>query len=168
MTDMKAGHKAKRALLFALHQLLCPYGLVVVSAFLTIDGASLVHSWDPAITTKTASWILTETPYFPVQITIALLSGLAIHKFSQFPFGQWMWVLPLVLLICTIIFAQIPLGESRIDYLFGWGGLPQNRHPPSYEVAITMPFYVSVVYSLGTLLGGFFPATHAQTTEVPV
>jgi hypothetical protein len=167
MNDMSAGHKAKRALLFALHQLLCPYGIAVICAFLTIEAASMLHSWYPSITTKTASWILTETRYFPVQIAIALLSGFANRRFSRFLFGQWMWVVPLVLLICTLVFTQLPFGESRIDDFFGWGGLAPHRRQP-YELVVTMPFYVSVAYSLGALLGGRPNGTHAETTVVPV
>ncbi len=168
MTDMSAGHKGKQALLFALHQLLSPYGLVAFSAFLTIEAASMVHAWYPAITTKTASWILTETPYFPVQVIVALQGGFAIRRFSRLPFGQWMWVLPLILLICMVTFAQVPVEQSRIDYFFGWGGLPRRGQLLLCEVDFTMPFYVAVAYSLGALLAGRIQASHAKTMEVLV
>jgi hypothetical protein len=141
---------AKHAFLvleFIAHQIFCPYGLLVLSAFLTITAAALLHIWYKAATVHWAHWILTETPYYPVQISMALVAGFVIGSFRRIPFARWMWVLPLMILVGAILFEPISIFESRLDHFFGWGGVPRFHSPQGDELVFTLPFYISATYS---------------------
>jgi hypothetical protein len=89
--------------------------------------------------------VLTETPYYSVQITIALIAGFALCKIRRILFTRWMWVLPFVLLLGALVFVRLPEGQSRLNHFFGWGGLPQFHQ--GHEIVFTLPFYVSAAYS---------------------
>src|SRR6476620_1252918 len=117
--------RAVSVLAFAVHQLFCPYVLLALSAFLTFTAMPLVHVWYKAASVRTAHWILTETPYYPVQITVALIAGFAIGEIRRIRFTRWMWVFPLMLLLGGLIFVPLQDGQTRLDHFFGWGGLPQ-------------------------------------------
>jgi hypothetical protein len=146
-----ARNKARMIVVFILHQLISPYLLLVISGFLTFSAMSLVPTLEPSIAVRTAHWILTETPYFPVQILIALITGFVVGKRSILAFARWMWVIPSLGLMGAFIFVPIAAGQSRIDHFFGWGGLPQHRQYD--ELAVTLPFYVALAYSLAASLG---------------
>ena len=156
----------KSVLLFAFHQLLAPYLFVVATAFIVVDGSAALHPWFPSITIRRAHWLLTETPFFPVQILVGLANGFWMRRFSRLPFGEWIWILPSLLLIAGILFLPIPPGQNRLGHLFGWSGLPPNRtpdgHPQLYEIVLTMPFYLSVAYSSGQRLSRCVPASAAN------
>jgi hypothetical protein len=138
-------------LLFVMHKIFCPYGLLVLSAFLTFTAMPLVHILGGPGTTRTAHWILTETPYFPVQISIGLIGGLLIGTCRKIPFTTWMWVFPLLVLLAALMFRPLQPGQPRLDHFFGWGGLPPQRQYE--EVAVTMPFYLAVAYSAAAYFG---------------
>jgi hypothetical protein len=101
-------------------------------------------------TIGTAHWILTETPYFPVQITIGLIGGLLIGTSRKIQYTSWMWVFPLLVLLAALMFRQLQPGQARLDHFFGWGGLsPRGQYD---EVAVTMPFYLAAAYSAAAYL----------------
>ena len=137
-------------LAFVGHQLFCPYVLIALSAFLTFMAMPLVHVWNQTASVRTAHWILTETPYYPVQITIALIAGFAIGTFRWLPFTRWMWVFPSMLLLGALVFVRLPEGQTRLSHFFGWGGLPQFHQGDG--TVFTLPFYISVVYSATAFL----------------
>ncbi len=124
--------------------------LAVIGAFLTVTAMPLFHVWYKAATVRTAQSILTENPYYPVQITIALIAGFAVGNIRGIPFTRWMWVLPLVLLLGAMIFVHLPEGQTRLNHFFGWGGLPQFHQGD--ETVFTLPFYVSIAYSATAFL----------------
>jgi hypothetical protein len=140
---------------FVVHQLFCPYVLLVLSAFLTFTALPLVHIWYQAAGVRTAHWILTETPYYPVQISIALIAGFAIGKIRRIPFTRWMWVFPSMLLLGGLVFVHLQEGQTRLAHFFGWEGLPQFHFPQGSQgdqIFFTLPFYVSVAYSATAFL----------------
>jgi hypothetical protein len=159
---------AKRAvtiLIFGLHQLFCPYVLLALSAFLTFAATPLVHLFGTPATTRTAHWVLTETPYFPVQITLGLISGFVIGRFRRIPFTTWMWAIPFLVLIAALIFKPLQPGQARLDHFFGWGGLPPHRQYD--EIAITLPFYISAAYALAAQLSSRTQHRDVQTVVTP-
>jgi hypothetical protein len=159
---------AKRSvsvLIFVLHQLFCPYVLLALSAFLTFTAMPLVHVFGAPATIRTAHWVLTETPYFPVQITIGLISGFVIGRFRRIPFTRWMWVIPFLVLIAALIFKPLQPGLARLDHFFGWGGLPPHRQYD--EVAIALPFYLSAAYSIAAQLSSRWPHRDVQPAVTP-
>jgi len=143
MLAMASGKgKVKGVALFVVHQLISPYLLVAISAALTMS----------LLPTKAAHWLLTETPYFPVQILMGLIAGFVVGKRPTLPLARWMWVIPSLCLLLALVFLPIPAGQGRFDHFFGWAGLPQHRQYD--EVALTLPFYVALAYSCAASLGG--------------
>ena len=137
----------KIALRSALHQLFCPYGLLVATAIITFLVVGLFHG-----TAKTASYILTGTPYFPIQIAVGAGTGFCVARYFDWPLTRWVWVLPLGILLGSMIVVPLPSGVSLFGYWFGWSGAPFHAFPP-LQPGITMPFYLAATYSLFSLLG---------------
>lgn len=148
---------------FIGHQVFCPYVLVALSAFLTFTAMPLVHVWHKAAGVRAAHWILTETPYYPVQIAIALIAGFAVGKIRRIPFTRWMWVFPMMLLLGALVFVRLPEGQTRLDHFFGWGGLPQFHQGD--ETVFTLPFYISIAYSVAAFLVQRAPSKRTTTGD---
>ncbi|MFZ1940560.1 MAG: hypothetical protein WBA18_01225 [Terracidiphilus sp.] len=137
----------KIALKSLLHQLLCPYALIIVIAGTTFLVVGLFHG-----TTKTASYILTGTPYFPIQIAVGAITGFLVGGHSDWPLTRWVWILPAGILLASMFIVPPPHGVSLFGYWFGWSGASGHAFPP-LQPGITMPFYLSATYSLFSLLG---------------
>jgi hypothetical protein len=153
--------RLKSVLVFVMHQFIGTWGTAFVAYFLGASRRDLLVQlgWHPSM--RSFYWILSETPYYPVQIVLGLyfgvLLGRRLHHFSM----VWVWVLPLVLLFLAVgtNFTLIPewtsvlerfgTGQSRWSHYFGWGCRPSNHCLDQLE--ITMPFYVAVAYSIGGL-----------------
>lgn len=125
---------------FPLHQIMSSLGVPVLAGFLTFAITSVSR----------ARWILTETPYFPVQIGLAFVIGFVLQRYLGHRVMQWVWVLPF--LILSVSFVQTPLPfVARLDRYFGWGCRPELRC--FVQLAVTLPFYAAVSYSLAAFLG---------------
>jgi hypothetical protein len=127
--------------IFLVHQALGAIGVPIFSA--------VVVFW--ILPSREAHRILTETPYFPVQILFALILAAAVAQFLSPRLMAWVWILPGVVLFLSIAFSQVPL-PSRLGHFFGWGCRPENRC--FVQLAVTLPFYTSASYSLGAYLSG--------------
>ena len=106
-------------------------------------------------------WILTENPFYPVQIVAGLYLGWLLGRRLQHRSMLWIWVLPLAILCywfaalhlpseLASIFARPATLQDRLSFYFGWGCQP--RAHCIVQLVITMPFYASTAYSLGALL----------------
>lgn len=145
------------AAVFLAHQLLGTYAIAFLAALVTISTFEMAHLVFPRVSTHYAYWVLTGTPYYPVQIVLAFSLGWTMGRWLPHPLLRWIWVLPVVLLILSIV-AMSPLipqwssvlarphTESRLSYYFGRGCLAFNGCID--QLVITMPFYASVAYSL--------------------
>src|SRR5216683_2992540 len=71
---------AMNVLHFLGHLLISTFGVGVAAAVLTYAVVLPLHLFFPSLGPRTAGWILTETPYFPVQIVIGLLWGFEIGR----------------------------------------------------------------------------------------
>jgi hypothetical protein len=129
------------------HQIFCPYVLLVATAFLTFSLVGAFHG-----TSRTASYILTGTPYFPIQICVGAISGFLVGRHTVWPITRWVWVLPAGFLLTSMIVVPTPQGSSLFGHWFGWSGASGHMFPP-LQPGITMPFYLSATYSLFSLLG---------------
>lgn len=98
-----------------------------------------------------ARWILTETPYFPVQIGLAFLTGLMLPRFLRHWLMKWVWVLPFLILCVSFILTPLPL-VGKIERFFGWGCRPELRC--FVQLAVTLPFYTAASYALAAFLRG--------------
>ena len=125
-----------------------------------------MHLAGRPVSTKTLLWILTGTPFYPVQISVAFILGYLISRYTKHRVMLWVWVLPLAYLVYaliaipTLVPQWIPpayragVGESRFRHYFGWGCGP---HPCFDQNAITVLFYIAASYSIGALLARKIP-----------
>ena len=153
----------KAASIFALHQIIATFGIAVVAApYFTALIFDLVRVFGPTYPMKRFSVILTELPYFPLQIAWALLLGWLLSRFMHHRVMVWVWIIPLILLCYAFIALptlapdltpsrfQAGIGESRISHYFGRGCSPRDHCLD--QLLIVMPFYASAAYSFGAFL----------------
>jgi hypothetical protein len=115
-----------------------------------------IHQFYPAVNFRVAHWILTETPFFPVQILLGLSSGFLLGRRLMHRVMRWTWTVPALSLVLAIVLAPVfqrPISGptfTRLGYFFGPGCLPQNHCLD--QLVVTMPFYAAVAYSLGAVV----------------
>lgn len=141
------GSKLRVGLLAVLHQLFCPYGIGIIVPIITFTAVGAFHGH-----AKTASYVLTGTPFFPLQIAAGLIIGYCAGRFFHWPLTGWTWVLPALLLGLSIIFIRPAHGTSIWGYWFGWSGASGRAFPP-LQPGLTMPVYLSAAYSIAATIG---------------
>ena len=144
---------------FVLHQIMATYGVALLASYLGTIAFDLISSFYRPFSMRSIHWILTETPYFPVQICFGLYCGWFVgHRVPQ-KFMTRVWVLPAVLLSYCVSFvptinprltSMLYRTEGPLSHYFGWGCNPQNRCLD--QILVTLPFYVAVAYSVGAWL----------------
>jgi len=165
-----AAMRTKSVLVFAAHQIVGTWGigfLAALSLTSLFDAIPDSASWKPSM--HAAYWLLTENPFYPVQIVAGLYFGWLIGRRFQHKSMLWIWVLPLAALCYALTVGLILIPEwtsvlarprtigSRFLHYFGWG-CPPRAHCLD-QLLITMPFYASAAYSLGALLARRFSLT---------
>lgn len=154
--------RLKSLLVFVLHQLVGTWGiafLVAFGLFELFDIVATISPWKPAM--RSVHWILTENPFYPMQIVVGLYFGWLFGRHFQHRCMLWIWVFPLTILVYAFLatplispYASMLLRpdsvQARLSFYFGWGCQP--RESCIDQLLITMPFYASVAYSLGALL----------------
>jgi hypothetical protein len=111
---------------------------------------------------QTASWLLTGTPYFPLQVAVAFLSGWWIMKKLGQVESLWVWILPAFAMLVAMVHGPvIQLGGqasySAISHFLGDGCRAQDHCFD--QVVFTLPLYTGIAYSLGAVAGRI----HAKT-----
>lgn len=96
-----------KVLRFILHLAVGTLGVVILAAFSAFSATEALHLFFSTIGSRTASWILTETPYFPVQIATGLLLGFQIGRRYGHRVMLWVWVVPALLIALAIRFAPL-------------------------------------------------------------
>lgn len=119
---------------FPFHETLSTLGVLALAGFLTFF----------FLPSQRASWILTEIPYFPVQIPLAFLIGLVLPRFLRHWLMKWVWVLPFLILCVSFVLTPLPIA-GRINHFLGWGCRPELRCFD--QLAVTLPFYTAASYS---------------------
>ena len=154
--------QSQDVVLFSLHQFIGTLGIIILAAYLTAYLFDVARLFGKPFPPGTMYWILTGTPYYPVQIGLGLLLGWLIGGRVPHRAMLWVWVLPFVYLsyaiiaIPTLVPRLIPpayqagIGESRWKHYFGWGC--GGVHPCFDQAAITLLFYAAAAYSIGALL----------------
>lgn len=120
---------------FLIHQALSTVGILVGAGFLTFSLES----------PQNARRVLTETPYFPMQIFLAACVGFALRRRLRHPVMEWVWVLPLFALCLGFSITDLPF-SVRLERFFGWGCRPELRCFD--QLGLTLPFYTAAAYSL--------------------
>jgi hypothetical protein len=152
----------KHFLLFLVHQVISTWGVAGFAYFLTSSIFELSATLGKPLSTRSLHWILTETPYFPIQIAIGFCFGWQLWRRFNLRLMAWVWVLPFLILCYGILAGPISSPEftsvlfqagpkqSWLSHYFGSGCRPVDHCFD--QLVITMPFYASASYSLGALL----------------
>ncbi|HXQ25725.1 MAG TPA: hypothetical protein VN822_04890 [Candidatus Acidoferrales bacterium] len=147
---------------FTVHQFLGTYGIMFVAPYILVSAGDFLQLFGRQFPMAYTYWILTGTPYFPVQILLGLLLGWLIGRHFQHRVMTWIWIIPLIYLLYAFIAVptftpnltppdfQAGVGESRLSHYFGWGCQPVNHCMD--QTTVTLPFYISLSYCLGALL----------------
>ena len=149
---LSARESAMNVLHFLGHLLISTFGVGVAAAVLTYAVVLPLHQFFPSLNSRTVHWILTETPYFPVQIIVGLLWGFQLGRRYQHRVILWTWVVPAVAIAFLILFVPLPpvvvsgVEITKTEHFFGRECLPQNH---CFEWALTVLLYAAGAYSLG-------------------
>jgi len=158
--------RLKSVLIFVMHQLLGTWGIALFAYFLGSSVLELFGLFGRPYSMRPLHWILTETPFFPVQIALGLYSGWLLGRRLKHRSMLWVWILPGLVLSYALVAVPTltPALTSVLDqsggplsHYFGWGCQPKNRCLD--QLLITMPFYAAVAYSLGAWLARKLPKT---------
>src|SRR5260370_34257278 len=154
--------RVKSLLAFALHQFIGTWGIAFLSAFglfELFDSLATISPWKPSV--RFVHWILTENPFYPVQIVAGLYFGWLLGRRLQHRCMLWIWIFPLAIL--AYAFAATPLVspyasvllrpdsvQARVSFYFGWRCQPRAGCLDQW--LLTRPFDAPLAYSLGALL----------------
>jgi hypothetical protein len=154
------------ALVFVMHQFIGTLGIIWFATIsVALLGGTIAELYDLVgrqFSKRPIYWIMTETPYFPVQIALGFYCGWKIYRRLRHREALWVWVPPLLVLCyavvaiptsgpqMTSIFIQLG-GQSPLSHYFGWGCQPKNGCFD--QLLITLPFYTATAYSIGACLG---------------
>lgn len=150
---------------FLVHLTAGTLGVIITAAVMTYSVVLSLHVFFPSLGLRNVHWILTETPYFPVQIAVGLLWGFQLGRRYGHQVMLWTWTAPALTIALLIVFAPFrPVIVSGVEItkagrFFGWGCLPQNHC--FEQVGFTLPFYSASAYSLGAFFARLIPAPSA-------
>jgi hypothetical protein len=150
----------KSALTFGLHQFIGMYGIPYTAPVVFSLAFKFLFLFVHNFPRRTFYSIVSELPYFPVQIIFALILGWLLGRALRHRSILWVWVLPLAILCYSLVTASVLIPtsvlarpgvlQSTFSHYFGWGCRPADHCLD--QLLITMPFYSSLVYSLGAFL----------------
>jgi hypothetical protein len=142
--------------LFIIHQVIGTCGVAVFAYFLGSSVFELFRLFDRHYSMRPLYWILTETPFFPVQIALGFCLGWWVGRRYHHRSMIWVWILPILVLCYALLdFPSLNLqyasvfshSSGPLSHYFGWGCSPQDRCLD--QLLITMPFYAAAAYSMG-------------------
>jgi hypothetical protein len=101
------GNWAKSGLVFLMHQAIGTEGVI----WLTALGAFLLRSsvrqlnaaWADSVLMRGLHLMLTNTPFFPIQIACGGYVGWKLYRRWQHPAMLWVWILPGIVLTYAVI-----------------------------------------------------------------
>jgi len=136
---------------YLLELFLATYGPMIAAAMLIYAVFPVAHSADASLSFRTFNRILSR-PYFPLQITLGVMTGYAVRSRLRTPFTFWVWIIPTIFLGFCVLTFTTSIFESewtvRLDHFFG-----SKCQPPACfdQMRCTAPFYTSLAYMLGGL-----------------
>ena len=145
---------------FAIHQVIATFGVLAAAPWILVLTSYLTRLFGRPLYMWKLHAILTETPYYPVQISLALLIGFTLGGLLAHRSMTWVWILPTAVLGAAmlwflghgqnIVWASPVISSTSIwSHYFGWGCQPKQRCID--RLIFTAPFYCAVAYSLGAL-----------------
>ena len=119
----------KSALTFGLHQFIGMYGIPNSAPVVFSLAFKFLFLFGQNYPRKTFYSIVSELPYFPVQIIFALILGLLLGRALRHRSIVWVWVLPLAILCYSLVTARVLIPtsvlarpgviQSRFSHYFG-------------------------------------------------
>lgn len=136
---------------YSLHLLVGVIGSVLLA---TVAAFGFALIWDAVSSTSNASALQrlgTHRP-FPIQLFCAyLLGGLAAPRLASPKLGRWIWIVPLAnLLVRMLLWQPVSVVSENTVWEHFFGACPERFCADQFQV--TLPVYVSVVYSFAALL----------------
>jgi hypothetical protein len=158
-SKQSVGSWLKSTMLFLVHQVVATEGVI----WLTILGSFMLNGlivrvyegWSHSAGKEALRLIMTNTPFFPIQIALGAYLGWRLYRFCKHHLMFWVWILPAIALTYAVI--AIPTlspwsqsdETSALSHYFGWGCQAKNH---CYDqLTFTQPFFSAVAYSLGAL-----------------
>lgn len=163
----QSGGTVNSAAWFTVHQLIGTYGIAFATPYVVASVYDVLRLFGRLYSARSMYFILTGTPFFPVQILFAALIGCLAARHFKHRVMVWVWVIPLAVLVYSIVAVptftpaitpsayQAGVGQSRFSHYFGWGCQPVNRCMD--QTIVTLPFYVALSYSFGALFAWKLP-----------
>ena len=109
MSGQSSLHRsALNALRFLVHLIISTIGVAVVAAVMTYAVVLPLHQFFSSLGPRTVHWILTETPFFPVQIVVGLLWGFQLGRRYRHGVMLSTWIVPALLIAFLILFVPLP------------------------------------------------------------
>jgi len=158
LLSQKAGGNSplKPVLLFVMHQFLGTWGIAMSAYFFGGLWFDLLIQFGWLGSMRHLHWILTETPFFPLQIALGLYSGWYLNRRLNHRSMVWVWILP-GLILCYAVVAiptlfprltsVLAVSSNPLSHYFGWGCRPKDGCLD--QLLVTMPFYAATAYSSG-------------------
>jgi hypothetical protein len=165
-----------KLLTFGLHQFIGMYGIPFTAPLVFSLGFKFLLVFGHSYPRKTFYSMVSEKPYFPVQIIFALLLGWLLGSALRHRSMVWVWVLPFAILCYSLITATVLIpewtsvlarpgvGQSWFSHYFGRGCQPAAHCLD--QLLITMPFYSSLAYSIGALLARRIAQGHTASRKL--
>jgi hypothetical protein len=100
------GRTSPHVLWFVVHQYIATLGIDIFAEYLLGYGFDVLQLFGKHFPQHTMYWILTGTPYYPVQIGLGLLLGWLIGRRVQHRAMLWVWVLPCIYLTYALLKAH--------------------------------------------------------------
>lgn len=156
---MKTVARIKPILVFCMHQFLGTWGVAVFAYLLGTSLFDLTTLLGRPQSMRPLHWILTETPFFPVQIVLGLYFGWLLGRRLKHRTMLWVWILPALVLCYAVVGGRtlsseftsvLVLTGSPFLHYFGWGCQPKDGCLD--QLIFTMPFYAATAYSIGARL----------------
>jgi len=149
----------KSGLIFAAHQIVATEGVIwltILGTFLLRGSIAELHeAWGHSAFTRGMHLILSNTPFFPIQIAAGAYLGWKLYSRLGHRSMLLVWILPGLLLTYVVLavptFSPWSLSPetSPLSHYFGWGC--QADYHCYDQLTFTQPFYTSAAYSLGAL-----------------
>lgn len=141
-------------LIFLVHQFIATIGVLLTALLLTGFAFDVLRWFGRPYTVSYAHWVLTGSPFFPVQISMGLVLGWLVGRRLRNASMFWVWVLPLIFLCYYMIVLPSSTAsaarDARFSHFFGWSCRPDNHCMD--QAGVTLPFYVASAYSIGALI----------------
>jgi hypothetical protein len=153
--------------IFVMHQFVGTWGVALFAYYVGSAVFQLLAMINPSYSMRPLHWILTETPFFPVQIILGLYLGWLLARRLKHRQMVWVWIIPGLILGYAVIavpnLSPVPtsvLAHSggTFSHYFGWGCQPKDQCLD--QLLVTMPFYAATAYSIGARLAFTSAASH--------